>query len=102
MLKEIFEQPEALSRIIGRYISEDGMSIVLDTQEIHLAKMQRITIVACGTAYLACLTAKYWFEKIAGIPIDVDMASEFRYRSPPINKNTLAIFVSQSGETADT
>ena len=102
MLKEIFEQPEALSRIIGRYISEDGMSIVLDTQEIHLAKMQRITIVACGTAYLACLTAKYWFEKIAGIPIDVDMASEFRYRSPPIDKNTLAIFVSQSGETADT
>ena len=102
MLKEIFEQPEALSRIIGRYISEDGNSIAMDTKDIDLADVQRITIVACGTAYLACLTAKYWFEQVAKIPVDVDIASEFRYRSPPINKKTLAIFVSQSGETADT
>ena len=59
-------------------------------------------MVACGTAYLACATAKYWIEKLAGIPVEVDIASEFRYRTPPIGPNTLAIFVSQSGETADT
>ncbi|MCL4125451.1 UNVERIFIED_CONTAM: hypothetical protein GTU68_016783 [Idotea baltica] len=59
-------------------------------------------MVACGTAYLACNVAKYWFEQIAGIPVDLDVASEFRYREPPLRDNTLAVFVSQSGETADT
>ena len=59
-------------------------------------------MVACGTAFLACNVAKYWFEKIARIPVELDVASEFRYREPPIEKNSLAIFVSQSGETADT
>ena len=59
-------------------------------------------MVACGTAYLACLTAKYWFEQIARIPVEIDVASEFRYREPPITKGTAAVFVSQSGETADT
>ena len=59
-------------------------------------------MVACGTAFYACLVAKYWFERIAGLPVEVDVASEFRYREPPIGPNTLAIFVSQSGETADT
>ena len=102
MLKEIFEQPEALSRIVGRYISKDGKAIAMNTKGVDLSKIQRITIVACGTAYLACLMSKYWFEHIADIPVEVDIASEFRYRSPPINKKTLAIFVSQSGETADT
>ena len=58
--------------------------------------------MACGTAYYACLTAKYWFEQMAGVPTDVDVASEFRYREPPIPDRTLTIFVSQSGETADT
>ena len=59
-------------------------------------------MVACGTAFYACLTAKYWFEQIARLPVEVDVASEFRYREPPIPPRTLAIFVSQSGETADT
>ncbi len=59
-------------------------------------------MVACGTAFYACLTAKYWFEQLARLPVEVDIASEFRYREPPIDAGTLAIFVSQSGETADT
>ena len=59
-------------------------------------------MVACGTAYYACMTAKYWFEQIARIPVEIDVASEFRYREPPITKGTVALFVSQSGETADT
>jgi glucosamine--fructose-6-phosphate aminotransferase (isomerizing) len=62
----------------------------------------RVTLVACGTAHYACMTAKYWFEQIAGLPAEIDVASEFRYREPPVTPRTLAIFVSQSGETADT
>ena len=65
-------------------------------------RCQRLSMVACGTAFYACLTAKYWFEKLARIPVEVDVASEFRYREPPIPKQTAALFVSQSGETADT
>ena len=102
MAKEIAEQPEVLSRILNNYISPDGTSISIPTESIDFSKINRITMVACGTAYLACLTAKYWFEKISNIPVDVDVASEFRYREPPLEKSTLAIFVSQSGETADT
>ena len=102
MLKEIFEQPEALSRVITKYISADGKSITIKCSEMDLDKIEKITMVACGTAYLACATAKYWFEKFARIPVEVDIASEFRYREPPLTKDTLAIFVSQSGETADT
>ncbi|KKK53266.1 hypothetical protein LCGC14_3096510, partial [marine sediment metagenome] len=70
--------------------------------ELDFSGIDRIVMVACGTAFYACLTAKYWFEQLAGIPVEVDIASEFRYREPPIPRNTLAIFVSQSGETADT
>ena len=66
------------------------------------AKIDRIIMVACGTAFFACQTAKYWFETLAGLPVEVDVASEFRYRDAPVGPNTLAIFVSQSGETADT
>jgi|TARA_B100000767_G_scaffold51397_1_gene46793 glucosamine--fructose-6-phosphate aminotransferase (isomerizing) len=102
MLKEIFEQPEALSRVITKYISADGKSITIKCSEMDLDKIKKITMVACGTAYLACATAKYWFEKFSRIPVEVDIASEFRYREPPLTKDTLAIFVSQSGETADT
>ncbi|MDP1080598.1 SIS domain-containing protein, partial [Klebsiella pneumoniae] len=67
-----------------------------------LAHIDRLTMVACGTAFYAALTAKYWFEKIARLPVDVDVASEFRYREPPVSPGTCALFVSQSGETADT
>ena len=100
MAKEIAEQPSVLADAIKHYVTEDALNLPADTPDF--AKIDRILMVACGTAYLACATAKYWIEKLAGIPVEVDIASEFRYRTPPIGPNTLAIFVSQSGETADT
>lgn len=102
MAKEIAEQPTVLGEAIEHYITADGAQIILPDGGIDFTAYDRITMVACGTAYLACLTAKYWFEQVARIPVEVDVASEFRYREPPIPARTLAIFVSQSGETADT
>ncbi|MBN2905596.1 MAG: glutamine--fructose-6-phosphate transaminase (isomerizing) [Rhodobacteraceae bacterium] len=102
MAKEIAEQPTVLGEAIRHYLAADGRSIVLPEGGLDFTSITRITMVACGTAYLACLTAKYWIEQLAGLPVDVDVASEFRYREPPIPAGTLAIFVSQSGETADT
>ncbi|MEM8693703.1 MAG: glutamine--fructose-6-phosphate transaminase (isomerizing) [Pseudomonadota bacterium] len=101
MAKEIAEQPQVLSQTIAAYLTGDG-HIALPDPGIDFTAFDRITMVACGTAYIACLTAKYWFEKLARIPVEVDVASEFRYREPPVPPRTLAIFVSQSGETADT
>ena len=101
MAKEIAEQPGVIYGALGHYITNEG-DITLPGKGIDFTKIDRITMVGCGTAYLACLTAKYWFEQIARIPVEVDVASEFRYREPPIPARTLAIFVSQSGETADT
>ena len=101
MAKEIAEQPGVIYDALGHYITAEG-DINLPGEGLDFKKVDRITMVACGTAYLACLTAKYWFEQIARIPVEVDVASEFRYREPPIPARTLAIFVSQSGETADT
>jgi len=69
---------------------------------VDFTQVDRLSLVACGTAFYACMTAKYWFEQLAGLPVDVDIASEFRYREPPIPARTIALFVSQSGETADT
>jgi glutamine---fructose-6-phosphate transaminase (isomerizing) len=100
MAKEIAEQPTVLADAIAHYLNDDGLNLP-DTLP-DFAGIERIVMVACGTAYLACLTAKYWIERLAGIPVEVDIASEYRYRNPPIGANTLAIFVSQSGETADT
>ena len=102
MAKEIAEQPTVLGEAIQHYISTDGSEITLPDGGIDFSQFDRITMVACGTAYLACLTAKYWFEQHARMPVEVDVASEFRYREPPISPRTLALFVSQSGETADT
>ena len=102
MAKEIAEQPSVLRHTLQNYINADGTEINLPTNEINLSKIERLTIVACGTAFYAALTAKYWFEKIARISVEVDVASEFRYREPPIAPGTSALFVSQSGETADT
>ncbi|WP_300547600.1 glutamine--fructose-6-phosphate transaminase (isomerizing) [Roseovarius sp.] len=102
MAKEIAEQPTVIGEAVSHYLSQDGRGIVLPEGMPDFKDVQRISMVACGTAYLACLTAKYWFEQLAGIPVDVDIASEFRYREPPVPAGTLAIFVSQSGETADT
>ncbi|GAA0293871.1 glutamine--fructose-6-phosphate transaminase (isomerizing) [Rhodovulum strictum] len=101
MAKEIAEQPSVMGDALRHYIGEGGQ-ITLPGGGIDFSRVSRLTMVACGTAYLACLTAKYWIEQLAGLPVDVDIASEFRYREPPIPEGTLAIFVSQSGETADT
>ena len=101
MAKEIAEQPTALADTLAAYIGADG-NVRLPDQGIDLSIVSKITLVACGTAYLACLTAKYWLESRARLPVDVDIASEYRYREPPVSEGTLAIFASQSGETADT
>ncbi|MEQ6248370.1 glutamine--fructose-6-phosphate transaminase (isomerizing) [Sulfitobacter sp. HNIBRBA3233] len=101
MAKEIAEQPAVIADALRHYLSPTG-DINLPDPQIDFATVDRITMVACGTAYLACLTAKYWFEQIARLPVEVDVASEFRYREPPIPARNLALFVSQSGETADT
>ncbi|MEE9388961.1 MAG: glutamine--fructose-6-phosphate transaminase (isomerizing) [Paracoccaceae bacterium] len=102
MAKEIAEQPAVLGAAIKHYVSDDCQAVELPGDGLDFTQFDRITMVACGTAYYACLTAKYWFENIARIPVEVDVASEFRYREPPVPARTLAIFVSQSGETADT
>ena len=102
MAKEIAEQPMVIGDALRHYLSEAGDEICLPDAMPDLARVERLTLVACGTAHYACLTAKYWFEQLARLPVDVDIASEFRYRDPPLAPGTLAILVSQSGETADT
>jgi len=99
MAKEIAEQPMVLTRALDTYTRGDSITL---PGNIDFATIRRVSLVACGTACYAATVARYWFEQIAGIPADVDVASEFRYREPPIEPGTLAIFVSQSGETADT
>jgi glucosamine--fructose-6-phosphate aminotransferase (isomerizing) len=100
MAKEIAEQPSVLTNALGYYIQD--CKIVLPDPGLDFSQIDRLTMVACGTAFYACLVAKYWFEQIARLPVEIDVASEFRYREPPIPKGTAALFVSQSGETADT
>ncbi|MEO9338931.1 glutamine--fructose-6-phosphate transaminase (isomerizing) [Mesorhizobium sp. SB112] len=102
MEKEIHEQPEVISHTLAHYIDfTDGVSKPLDLP-FDFAKLDRLAISACGTAYLSGLIGKYWFERLARLPVDIDVASEFRYREMPISKNSAAFFISQSGETADT
>ncbi len=105
MLKEIFEQPQAiLNTVSGRMIPDTGMielpEIALDEETVR--SIERIILVACGTSWHTALVAKYWIEKWAGVPVEVDIASEFRYRSLLISDKVLTIAISQSGETADT
>ncbi|MBX3507428.1 MAG: glutamine--fructose-6-phosphate transaminase (isomerizing) [Parvibaculum sp.] len=102
MAKEIFEQPEVIGHTLSEYL--DPLSDTLREISIpaDLASVPRITIVACGTAFYAGLVAKYWFEKYARVPVEVDIASEFRYREAAMPAGGLAVFISQSGETADT
>ena len=105
MLKEIFEQPQAiLNTVSGRIVPDTGFvdlpGIGLD--HVSLENIERIALVACGTSWHAALIAKYWIEKWVGIPVEVDIASEFRYRRLLVNEKTLTIAISQSGETADT
>ena len=105
MQKEIFEQPRAIRDTIGTRVSADQGMIDLDGIDLDTArvsKIERIYMVACGTAYYACLVGKYMIEQLAGIPVEVDLASEFRYRQPMVDPHCLIVPVSQSGETADT
>jgi glucosamine--fructose-6-phosphate aminotransferase (isomerizing) len=105
MLKEIHEQPDVLARICQTRLSGDGDRVHLDGLSLsdgRLRAVKQIIIVACGTAYHAGLVGRYMIEKLAGIPVSVDAASEFRYRDPIIDKRTLIVAISQSGETADT
>jgi glutamine---fructose-6-phosphate transaminase (isomerizing) len=102
MAKEIAEQPRVIGEALRFYLSGEGDTIRLPGDGMDFTTIDRLSMVACGTAFYACMTAKYWFEQLAGLPVDVDIASEFRYREPPIPARTVALFVSQSGETADT
>ena len=102
MAKEIHEQPEVISHTLANYIDMASGRVAFPDLGVDLAKITRITISACGTAYYAGLVGKYWLERIARIPVEIDVASEMRYREPPLPKGGLAVFVSQSGETADT
>jgi glucosamine--fructose-6-phosphate aminotransferase (isomerizing) len=103
MAKEIHEQPEVVGRTLAHYVDMAASRVcALDNAPFDWKALPRISIVACGTAYLAGLTAKYWFERLARLPVEVDVASEFRYREAPLDPGGLMIVVSQSGETADT
>ncbi|MBL8577151.1 MAG: glutamine--fructose-6-phosphate transaminase (isomerizing) [Mesorhizobium sp.] len=102
MQKEIHEQPEVIGHTLAHYVDfTKGEAKTLELP-FDFANLDRIAVSACGTAYLAGLIGKYWFERYARLPVDIDIASEFRYREMPIVKNSAAFFVSQSGETADT
>ena len=101
MAKEIAEQPVVLADALRHYAADAKAPLNLP-ESLDFASVDRITMVACGTASYACHVAKYWFEQIAGLPADIDIASEFRYREPPLSGKSWALFVSQSGETADT
>jgi glutamine---fructose-6-phosphate transaminase (isomerizing) len=103
MAKEIHEQPEVIGHTLARYVDMATERVALPTGlPFDFREIQRISITACGTASYAGYVAKYWFERLARLPVEVDVASEFRYREPPMRKGDLAIFISQSGETADT
>ena len=101
MEKEIHEQPEAISHTLGHYV-DFAESRIRPAEGIDFASISSLAISACGTAYLAGLTGKYWFERYARLPVEIDVASEFRYREIPLNPKSAALFISQSGETADT
>jgi glutamine---fructose-6-phosphate transaminase (isomerizing) len=103
MAKEIHEQPEVIGRTLAHYIDMATGEVRMPVDlPFDFKAIERISLSACGTAYLAGLTAKYWFERFARMPVEIDVASEFRYREAPMRKGDLALFVSQSGETADT
>ena len=103
MAKEIAEQPEVVGHTLARYVDMAAGRIRLpEGSDFDFSGLDRLAISACGTAYYAGLVARYWFEKFARLPVDIDIASEFRYREPPLTPGSLAIMISQSGETADT
>lgn len=103
MAKEIHEQPEVLGHTLSRYVDYSAQAAKVPGADImNFKDLSRLTITACGTAYLAGLVSKYWFEKYARLPVEIDIASEFRYRETPMSAADSALFISQSGETADT
>ena len=102
MQKEIFEQPTVVAQTLRSYIRQLDQTVALPQFDFDLSSINRVTIVACGTSYYAGMVAKYWFEQFARLPADIDFASEFRYREPVMEPGGLALFISQSGETADT
>ncbi|MXO89669.1 glutamine--fructose-6-phosphate transaminase (isomerizing) [Pontixanthobacter aquaemixtae] len=102
MQKEIFEQPTVVAQTLSSYLRQADETVALPQIDFDLSTVNRITIVACGTSYYAAMVAKYWFEQFARVPVDLDFASEFRYREPVLEEGGLALFISQSGETADT
>jgi glucosamine--fructose-6-phosphate aminotransferase (isomerizing) len=104
MAKEIHEQPEVIGHTLAHYLDPAGPNVELDNPKLEqvLANASKLTISACGTAYYAGLVGKYWFEKLARMPVEADFASELRYRDPVYPKDGAALFISQSGETADT
>ena len=102
MAKEIFEQPEVVGNTLNTVINAATQSVTLPKMPFDFANLPKMTMIACGTASFATLVGKYWFESIARMPVEIDVASEFRYREAPLPRGGLALFVSQSGETADT
>ena len=102
MQKEIFEQPIVVAQTLQSYVRAFDGEVTMPDTSLDLAGVTRIAIVACGTSYYAGMVAKYWFEQFARVPVDLDFASEFRYRAPVLEPGGLALFISQSGETADT
>ena len=102
MMKEICEQPAVIGETLQSLVNPLTRQTAIADLPIDLAEVERLAIVACGTAYLAGMVGKYWFEKLARLPVEVDVASEFRYRAPPMAKRGATIAISQSGETADT
>lgn len=103
MLKEIYEQPAVIGATLSSYVNASTGKITIPDDVLDvMVKAPRITLIACGTAYYACMVAKYWLEQIARIPCEIDVASEFRYREAPMPEGGVSLFVSQSGETLDT
>ena len=102
MLKEIYEQPVVVAQTLRSYLQRMEDRVLLPVPDFDLSAIRRVTIVACGTSYYAGMIAKYWFEQFARVPVDIDVASEFRYRAPVMEEGGLMIVISQSGETADT
>src|SRR3954465_12425071 len=105
MLKEIYEQPEALENAMrGRFDEADATAHFggLNLEVQRLRQVERVIMTACGTSYHAALVGEYLFEELARVPVEVEYASEFRYRNPPIDRNTVVLAITQSGETADT
>ena len=103
MAKEIYEQPEVVSHTLAYYVDmAEERARLPEGVELDFARVSRVVMSACGTAYYAGLVGKYWFERLARLPVDIDVASEFRYREAPLDPKGLALFISQSGETADT